>query len=147
MQKIQNFIQICLIILACLISAGCRGADSDMVLTKGQVSEVTTSKKAAAQIQKTKKISVYVCGEVVHPGVYELGVEARITDAVKKAGGFTKKADQTAVNLAMKMEDGQQILIPAVAAGGNITDSSAKSQTIQQTSADTLVNIKQIKSS
>ena len=49
---------------------------------------------------------------------------ARVDDAVRRAGGARRRADLTQVNLAAKLEDGRQILVPrghagaATAAGG-----------------------------
>ncbi len=63
-------------------------------------------------LKNTKTISVYVCGEVKRPGVYSLKADARINDAVECAGGMTKKADCTAINLASLLTDEQQIIIP-----------------------------------
>ena len=34
-------------------------------------------------------IYVYICGEVINPGVYELSGDSRIYEAVDAAGGFT----------------------------------------------------------
>ncbi len=64
---------------------------------------------------------VYVTGAVHRPGVYHLRAGARVEEAVRRAGGRTAAADAGAVNLAAKVADGQQIVVPerapAVAAG------------------------------
>jgi competence protein ComEA len=56
---------------------------------------------------------VHVVGQVTRPGLYELAAGSRIVDAVAAAGGFTASADQTQLNLAQVIEDGQQIVVPA----------------------------------
>src|SRR4051812_47385394 len=61
-------------------------------------------------------VVVDVSGAVRHPGVYRLSAGARVDDAVRRAGGTTRRADLTTVNLAAKLEDGRQILVPALAA-------------------------------
>ena len=64
---------------------------------------------------------VHVAGAVRRPGVYRLAPGARVDDALRRAGGARARADLTAVNLAAKLEDGRQVLVPeraAVAAGG-----------------------------
>ncbi|MDR1650819.1 MAG: SLBB domain-containing protein, partial [Synergistaceae bacterium] len=48
---------------------------------------------------------VYVTGEVILPGVYELSPGSRVNDAVRSAGGFTSRADRNSVNLAAKLRD------------------------------------------
>jgi len=67
-------------------------------------------------------VVVYVCGAVRSPGVVRLPSTARIADALKVAGGATSSAELSAVNLAARLADGQQIIVPrrgeAPAAGG-----------------------------
>lgn len=61
-------------------------------------------------------VVVDVAGEVRTPGVYKLPAGARVTDAIEAAGGFSPDADSDHVNLAAKVLDGSQILIPKVGA-------------------------------
>ncbi len=67
------------------------------------------------------QVVVHVAGEVRRPGLYRLPAGSRVDDALRRAGGPARRADLTAVNLAAKVEDGRQILVPrrapAVAAG------------------------------
>ena len=58
------------------------------------------------------KIYIHITGEVKKPGVVQLNLGDRIIDAIEKAGGETKQADLSQVNLAYKVEDGQKIYIP-----------------------------------
>ncbi|WP_455490126.1 helix-hairpin-helix domain-containing protein [Granulicatella sp.] len=57
---------------------------------------------------------VDIKGEVLHPGVYEFSCESRIQEVIKKAGGFTEEADETKINLAQKITDQMQIIVPNV---------------------------------
>jgi competence protein ComEA len=57
-------------------------------------------------------MSVYVVGQVRRPGVVTVPVGARVVDAVTAAGGVTGRADLTAVNLARKVADGEQVVVP-----------------------------------
>jgi competence protein ComEA len=61
---------------------------------------------------------VDVAGAVRRPGVYRLPSSARVDDAVREAGGATGKADLGGVNLAAKVEDGRQYLVPERARAG-----------------------------
>jgi len=63
-------------------------------------------------------VVVYVCGAVRAPGVVCLPAGARVADALELAGGATARADLTALNLAARLSDGQQVLVPARVAGG-----------------------------
>jgi len=58
------------------------------------------------------RLVVDVTGAVRRPGVYRLPAGARVQEAVRRAGGATRRADAAAVNLAAKVADGQQILVP-----------------------------------
>jgi competence protein ComEA len=66
-------------------------------------------------------VVVHVAGEVRRPGVYRLRASDRVQDAVKLAGGATPKANLDGLNLAAKLEDGRQIVVPrrGAAAGGD----------------------------
>jgi len=59
------------------------------------------------------RVVVDVAGAVNQPGVYRLPSSARVEDALKRAGGATRRADLSQVNRAAKVEDGRQILVPA----------------------------------
>jgi len=63
-------------------------------------------------LEETPKIKIYITGEVVSPGVYELEENSRVEDAIHAAGGLTDKAILTNVNLAYVLEDASKIYIP-----------------------------------
>jgi competence protein ComEA len=66
---------------------------------------------------------VHVVGAVRRPGVYRLDAGARVQEAVRRAGGARRYAELDAINLAARIADGQQIVVPARAgaraAGGD----------------------------
>ncbi len=64
------------------------------------------------------EVMVYVCGAVRRPGVVRLPAGARVADALDLAGGPTARAELSAVNLAAKVGDGQQIVVPERAPQG-----------------------------
>jgi competence protein ComEA len=55
---------------------------------------------------------------VRRPGVYRLRDGERIQDAVRRAGGPRRGADLNAINLAAKVADGQQVVVPRRVATG-----------------------------
>ena len=55
---------------------------------------------------------VHVVGEVAEPGLVTVPDGARVADALEAAGGTTRKADLTAVNLARAVVDGEQLYVP-----------------------------------
>jgi competence protein ComEA len=55
---------------------------------------------------------VHVTGAVRRPGVYRVPSWARLEMAIGRAGGATGRADMQGVNLAAKVSDGQQVIVP-----------------------------------
>jgi competence protein ComEA len=55
---------------------------------------------------------VHVAGAVREPGVYRLREGQRVRDAIERAGGPRRGADVDAINLAAKVADGQQVVVP-----------------------------------
>lgn len=64
------------------------------------------------------RITVHVAGAVRHPGVYRLNEGSRVQQAVRSAGGATRGAFLDGLNLAGKLEDGRQIVVPRRSTGG-----------------------------
>ena len=61
------------------------------------------------------RIFVHVCGAVRKEGVYELSPDARVVDAIRAAGGCTKKAASFGINQAEALKDGVQVYVPTKA--------------------------------
>ena len=57
---------------------------------------------------------VQVTGAVVNPGVYTLGPDDRIIDAINAAGGSTADADLTDMYLASRVQDEGRYYIPKI---------------------------------
>jgi competence protein ComEA len=70
------------------------------------------------------RVTVHVAGAVRHPGLYRLPIGSRVDDALRRAGGAARRADLDAINLAAKLEDGRQVLVPlrppAARGGGGV---------------------------
>lgn len=65
-------------------------------------------------LQQPETVIIDVKGEILKPGVYEITSGSRVNDIIQLAGGFTKSADQTKVNLAQKVQDEMIIVIPKI---------------------------------
>jgi len=93
------------------------------------------------------EIVVDVSGEVAEPGVYRLTADARVMDAVERAGGATADGDLTALNLAARLHDGDQIMVPSTstpgspAAGGGRTPHGARRISLNSATAEQLESL------
>jgi competence protein ComEA len=59
-------------------------------------------------------ITVHVSGAVASPGVVRVPVDSRTMDAIVAAGGATRSADLTQINLAATVRDGERVAVPYV---------------------------------
>jgi competence protein ComEA len=57
-------------------------------------------------------VLVHVAGAVRRPGLYEMASGGRVADAVRAAGGPTRRGDLDALNLAEPLVDGTKIEVP-----------------------------------
>ncbi len=111
-----------LLITIIFLLTGCSCADSEVLLEEGTVngqedaaflaSDEDLQDHTEKEPDSPGTIYVYVCGEVLSPGVYELTAGSRVVDAVSAAGGILDSADDTYVNLAAPLEDGIKLRIP-----------------------------------
>lgn len=101
-------------------------------------------KSAEAKVELTS-LFVDVSGEVENPGLYEFKSEARVQDALDKAGGLSEGADFEYVsknlNLASKLGDGMKIYIPKAGEtdANLVTTSSGLSQ--DSNTANSIISI------
>jgi competence protein ComEA len=64
------------------------------------------------------EVVVDVTGAVRDPGVYRMPAGSRVNDAVVRAGGAAPGAVLEAINLAARLADGQQVVVPKRVPGG-----------------------------
>ncbi|MSO40897.1 MAG: ComEA family DNA-binding protein [Solirubrobacterales bacterium] len=73
----------------------------------------------------SRDVVVHVAGAVRRPGVYRLPAGARVTEAVERAGGLAPGALEDSINLAARLSDGQQVVVPARGASSSATSAGA----------------------
>ena len=95
-----------------LIGARYLRADRDAPAVSARPPAVKVKRSASAGAV------VHVVGAVRRPGVYRLPPWARLAGALRRAGGATGQADLQSVNLAAKVADGQQVIVPSRTAAG-----------------------------
>jgi len=76
---------------------------------------VSSGPREDSQVPTTvATVSIHVAGNVLKPGVYEMPADSRVVDAIRIAGGANAIADLNAINLANRLNDAQQVYVPAV---------------------------------
>lgn len=89
--------------------------DEDLMINNSSTNNTIQNNINNGIIEATsEKIVIYIIGSVGTPGIYELNVNSRVSDAVNAAGGLLEDADLSKINLAFKLEDGQKITIPSI---------------------------------
>ncbi|MFT4234150.1 MAG: ComEA family DNA-binding protein [Microbacterium sp.] len=78
------------------------------------VQQVQAGSPAPSGSIDTGEIYVHVSGAVQEPGLYVLSADARVVDAIAAAGGWADDAEQSGVNLARTVSDGEQLIVPRV---------------------------------
>lgn len=102
------------LVAAVLVSAFASPPTAQVVVPSGPASSGLTAAPSSAPSAAPGTIFVHVLGAVRRSGLFEVRAGARVMDVVAAAGGLTEKADQTGINLARLVNDGEQVYVPAV---------------------------------
>jgi competence protein ComEA len=66
-----------------------------------------------AEIADEALLEVHVAGAVVAPGVVQVPEGSIVAEAIAAAGGLTGDADPDGINLAARVQDGDQVVVPS----------------------------------
>ncbi|MGV6980735.1 helix-hairpin-helix domain-containing protein [Bacillus pumilus] len=133
------------IIITFFLLAGNKGSTREPSVLKGdQDKQVTLEDKQEKTDKESSSIFVEVKGAVNKPGVYTFQSDARVEEAIRRAGGFTSKADTIEINQAAKLEDSMMIYVrkqgeaerEAQTAGADAPSGNEKSQGVNVNQAD-----------
>ena len=92
-------------------------SDDQQASDFGGVAQASSSSSSFDIDRGGGSMVVHVAGEVRKPGVYELPAGSRVTDAVDRAGGVSPSGAPDSINLAAKLADGQQVVLPGRTSG------------------------------
>lgn len=80
-------------------------ADLEQINTEWTSGSSSDREIAPSLPSSSQEIMVDVKGAVQQPGVYNLKMGSRVTDAIAAAGGMTEEADTKSINLAAGLDD------------------------------------------
>lgn len=123
-QIIKKYAKILLLLLMVLAAGFCYSCNRGEVLSSLESipaestvpdGELTPDLAKAQEVPPPEEritYYVHICGEVVHPGVYEMAAGERIYQVVERAGGYTLAAAVDYLNLAEPVVDGMKLVVP-----------------------------------
>lgn len=135
LNKKQKIIVVVLIIIMCIVIGY-------YIISKTEKYDYSDIEKISNIIEEDQevddniienKIVIHITGEVEEEGVIELEKGARISDAIEEAGGTTKEADLSNVNLAYSLSDGQKVKIP------NINEKDEEIIVVEEKAGDNII--------
>lgn len=100
---------------------GNRGAPTPITMGPASSRSSAVSVRPAA----ARSATVDVVGAVNRPGVYRFHDGQRVEDAIQRAGGARPHADLEAINLAAKLADAEQIVVPRKASQATMAAAAA----------------------
>lgn len=88
-----------------------------------------------------QNLYVDVKGAVHSPGVYQVTSDMRLMDVVELAGGFLISADQSQINLALKLADQMVVYIPQIGEEAKENDDESSLLSTESEEGDGKINI------
>lgn len=103
---------ICVVVMVAATGQLLRARSTELPSVSATVPVAATSAAPSAPGSPSgNPLRVHVTGAVVQPGVQQLPADARVTDALKAAGGLRDDADPGELNMAAPVCDGCQLVI------------------------------------
>lgn len=93
------------------VISGCRQDDAVYQLAQETVQTESEAEDGENDAKAEETIVVHICGAVANPGVYTLSKGSRVWQLIEAAGGLTEEAQESSLNQAATLQDGQQIIV------------------------------------
>jgi competence protein ComEA len=110
-----------------LLIAFCAGASCQKYFSHQSLQPLLLESPQAKLIQWDSRASIIVdvSGKVAHPGIVHLPRDARVKDAIQKAGGMLPGANVSTLNLAAALNDGEQVKVDSASDKSTFTAGKA----------------------
>lgn len=117
-----------------------------LLIKSNQPVEPIRFETQATSSASIKTITVDIEGAVAKPGIYNLLPDARVSDAIRSAGGLTAQADREridkTINRAAKLVDGAKLYFPKI---GELSSAQTQTSSVHSSPANiagsSIVNI------
>lgn len=110
-KKLINLVVVLMTVVVLLCGCGRNVGENEVLMRLEGDSPQTSYETREADWEVEADIYVYICGAVQNAGVYKVAGGSRLYEVVELAGGFTQDADETCLNLAREVTDGEQLVI------------------------------------
>jgi len=128
----------CLVCCSLFLFTGCGQKSYFQASDSTEASQEKSEEELPASEASTdQNIFVQVSGAVVSPGVYELPGDSRVYAAIEAAGGLLQTADDSDINQAAILEDGQKIYVYSAEEMAKLQEAAVA----EESANDGLVNI------
>lgn len=97
-----------------------------------EIEPILSNKEETKKETPKEIVKVDIKGEINKPGIYSLSSESRVIDVIEKAGGLTKNANTTVINLSKKIIDEMVIIIYSNSEVKNFEKTKEKEQQVQE---------------
>ena len=78
-----------------------------------EVTALASVSESSAPTETVQLVSVYICGEVINPGIYEAPKGVILNDIIEDAGGLTEEASVNNINFVYQITCNMSIYIPS----------------------------------
>ena len=87
--------------------------DESHMTESGEAGTSVPATSPASPAETVQLISVYICGEVINPGIYEAPKGVMLNDIIEDAGGLTENASVNNINFVYQITCNMSIYIPS----------------------------------
>ncbi|MBR5181725.1 MAG: ComEA family DNA-binding protein, partial [Clostridiales bacterium] len=84
-----------------------------------EVTALASVSESSAPTETVQLVRVYICGEVINPGIYEAPKGVILNDIIEDAGGLTDEASVNNINFVYQITCNMSIYIPSKAETAN----------------------------
>jgi competence protein ComEA len=109
--RINIFLLILIIVFLIIVMSVYFEGNTNEILVVDENEDENIESENSKIDSETEKVDVYIVGCVKNPGIINLNKGDLLNNAVEKAGGLTKDADLTKINMVFKIEENMMIKI------------------------------------